>query len=164
MTTPKEERRLADGSPDHPDLPFKPPFAFLGAIVVGAVLDLKWPMHARPAEWMPLGVTLVLLGAALLVWAKRSFDAQRTPLEPWKATKAIVDAGPFAYSRNPVYIAFGIIQLGIGIWSDVAAVALLVPVPMVLIDRLVVTREETYLRKKFGAVYEDYCSRVRRWV
>lgn len=160
----REERTLPDGTPDHPDLPYKPPLAFLAAIVVGVGVHHWWPMHARPAGWFPAGVSLVALGAALLVWAKITFDSRRTPLEPWKATQAIVDHGPFARSRNPVYLAFALIQMGIGIWTDKLAVVALVVVPMLMTATLVVPREERYLRRKFGAEYERYCSRVRRWL
>ncbi|MBK7908067.1 MAG: isoprenylcysteine carboxylmethyltransferase family protein [Gemmatimonadetes bacterium] len=159
----KPPRLLPDGSPDHPDLPYKPPLAYLAAMLAGIMLHRAWPTHARPAGWYPVGVTLVAIGAALLVWAKVVFDRQRTPLEPWKATKAIVDEGPFARSRNPVYIGFAIIQVGLGVWTDKLAVVLLVVVPVLMTAALVVPREEAYLRRKFGAVYEDYCSRVRRW-
>lgn len=149
--------------PDHPDLPYKPPLAYLAAIAVGVGVHHWWPMSARPAGWMPVGVTLVLLGAALLAWAQVVFRAKRTPLEPWKATRAIVDNGPFAWSRNPVYIGFAIIQVGVGVWSDKLAVVVLVLVPIVATAVLIVPREEIYLRRKFGAEYEDYCARVRRW-
>lgn len=159
----REPRLLPDGTPDHPDLPYKPPLAFLAALLLGVVVHRSWPRSARPDGWLPLGVTIVLLGVALLVWAKVAFDAKHTPLEPWKATKAIVDDGPFAYSRNPVYIGFGIIQVGIGVWSDRLAIVLLTAVPMLLTALVIVPREERYLQRKFGDEYRAYCSRVRRW-
>lgn len=159
----KPPRLLPDGTPDHPDLPYKPPLAYLAAIALGVGLHRWWPLPARPDGWLPAGVTLVALGAALLVWAKVVFDRHRTPLEPWKSTTAIVDEGPFAHARNPVYIGFALIQVGIGVWIDALAVVLLVIVPALMTARLVVPREEAYLRRKFGAVYEDYCSRVPRW-
>ena len=155
---------VVSGQPDHPDLPYKPPLAYLAAIAVGAGMHHLWPMHARSDEWFLVGVALVALGAAVIVWAQVAFRAKRTPLEPWKATRAIVDGGPFAWSRNPVYIGFAIIQVGIGIWSDKLAVVVLVLVPVLLTSLVIVPREEAYLRRKFGAEYEDYCSRVRRWV
>lgn len=157
------ERRLPDGTLDNPDLPFKPPLPFVAAIVVGVGLHHWWPMASRPVGWAPLGVTIVLLGAALVLWSLAAFRAKRTPLEPWKSSKAIVSDGPFAWSRNPVYIGLAIIQVGIGVWSDRLAVIALVVVPALLIASMVVPREEAYLRRKFGQVYEDYCSRVRRW-
>lgn len=158
------ERRLPDGTLDNPDLPFKPPLPFVGAVVVGFGLHHWWPMASRPVGWAPLGIALVALAGALLVWCMLVFRARHTPLEPWKSTKAIVDDGPFAFSRNPVYIGLAVIQVGIGVWSDRLAVVLLVVVPVLMIALMVVPREEAYLRRKFGAEYEDYCSRVRRWV
>lgn len=157
-------QQAVDGRPDHPDLPYKPPLAYLAAIAVGVLVHRYWPMHARPGSWFPVGVTIVALGVALLVWAKVTFDAKHTPLEPWKATRAIVDGGPFAYSRNPVYIGFALIQVGIGVWTDKLAVVALTIVPVLLTALVIVPREESYLRRKFGAVYEDYCGRVRRWL
>lgn len=152
------------GAPDHPDLPYKPPLAYIAAILVGVAID-RWWWHtpARPAGWHPVGVTLVALGAALLLWAKAHFDRARTPLEPWKATKAIVDTGPFARSRNPVYVAFAVIQVGIGVWHGALAVVLMTFLPVLMTAALIVPREEAYLRRKFGAVYEDYRARVGRW-
>ncbi len=164
MSQVREAVRVGPDHPDHPDLPYKPPLAYLAAMVVGAGVHHWWPMAARPATWMPVGAVLVVLGAALLAWAQISFRAKRTPLEPWKATKAIVSDGPFAWSRNPVYIGFAIIQVGIGVVSDKFAVVALVLVPIVATAVLIVPREEAYLRRKFGAEYEDYCARVRRWV
>jgi protein-S-isoprenylcysteine O-methyltransferase Ste14 len=158
------ERRLPDGTLDNPDLPFKPPLPFAAAVVVGLGLHHWWPMPSRPAGWAPLGIAVVVLAGALLVWCVLVFRAQRTPLEPWKATKVIVDDGPFAYSRNPVYLGFILLQVGIGLWSDRLAVVALVVVPTLMIARMVVPREEVYLRRKFGQVYGDYCTRVGRWL
>jgi protein-S-isoprenylcysteine O-methyltransferase Ste14 len=156
-------RLLPDGTPDHPDLPYKPPLAFVAALLLGVLVHRWWPRSARPEGWMPLGVTVILLGAAILAWAKVVFDRQHTPLEPWKSTVAIVDDGPFAYSRNPVYIAFAAIQVGVGLWSDRLAVVLLTVVPVALTAALIVPREERYLRRKFGGAYDAYCARVGRW-
>lgn len=150
--------------PDHPDLPFKPPLPFLAAIVGGVGLHHLRPIRVRPVGWAPLGIVLILLAGLVLTWAMRAFRRKRTPLEPWKATRAIVDDGPFAFSRNPVYIAFAMIEVGFGVWSDKLAVVALVMVPLAMVATMVVPREEAYLRRKFGAEYLDYCSRVRRWV
>ncbi len=151
-------------TPDHPDLPYKPPLAYLLAILVGVLLHRWWPLPSRPEALLPVGVTSVAIAAATLIWAQVSFRAKRTPLEPWKATRAIVDSGPFAYSRNPVYLAFALTQVGIGLWADRLWIVALVALPVLATATVVVPREERYLRRKFGAEYEDYCARVRRWL
>lgn len=150
--------------PDHPDLPYKPPLAFVLAIVGGLALDPLYRLTARPPGWAPVGVTLVLLGAALLFWAFREFRARRTAIEPWKPTTAIIESGPFAYSRNPVYIAFALITLGIGAWVDRGFIALLTVPAVLATDRWIIPREERYLTRKFGDRYVSYRRRVRRWL
>lgn len=150
--------------PDHPDLPYKPPLAFVLAMTAGFGVHELAPMQARPAGWAPLGVTLVALATALLGWSLSEFRSAHTPLEPWKPTRAIVSSGPFAFSRNPVYVAFGLVQLGVGLWTDRLAVVVLVIPAWLATAWWIVPREERYLERKFGAVYRDYVSRVRRWL
>ncbi len=51
-------------------------------------------------------------------------------------------------------------SLAIGSWWPLIAL----PVIVVVIERLVIAREEAYLRTRFGAAYEEFCRRTRRWV
>lgn len=150
--------------PDHPDLPYKPPLAFLLAIVGGIALDLLHRLPSRPPGWAPLGMLLVALGIALLLWALREFRAHHTAIEPWKPTTAIIARGPFAFSRNPVYVAFALITIGIGAWVDRGSVVLLAIAALIATDRFIVPREEAYLTRKFGEAYLGYRRRVRRWL
>ncbi len=150
--------------PDHPDLPYKPPMAFALAIVAGLGLDAIHRLPARPAGWAPVGVTLVLLGIALLLWAFRAFRAHGTSIEPWRPTTDIITDGPFAYTRNPVYIAFALVTIGIGAWTDRGYVVLLTVPAFLATDRWIVPREEAYLTRKFGDGYRAYLARVRRWL
>ena len=150
--------------PDHPDLPVKPPLVFLVSIVIGVGTHHLAPMRAGPAGRASVGVAIVALAVALLVWAALSFRSRRTPLEPWKPTTAIVDFGPFAFSRNPVYLAFALIQVGFGLWTDRLAVVAMVVPALLATNAWIVPREEAYLERKFGAEYVGYRRRVRRWL
>jgi protein-S-isoprenylcysteine O-methyltransferase Ste14 len=70
----------------------------------------------------------------------------------------------FRFTRNPIYIGMFLGQTGLGIGFDsLWVLAMLVPFCLV-IRYGVVAREEAYLERKFGAVYLDYKSRVRRWL
>ncbi len=170
MTSPRSSRsslpeiKRDEFRPDHPELPWKPPLAFLLAMAIGAVSHQFVPIRARPEGWAPLGVTLVAMSGALLAWAMVEFRAHHTPLEPWKSTRTIVDSGPFAFSRNPVYIAFALLQLGIGFWADRNAIVLLTVPAWLATARFIVPREEAYLERKFGETYLAYKRRVRRWL
>lgn len=160
----REERRLPDGSLDHPNLPIKPPFVFLIAIGIGAVGHWLVPRTIRPEgmAWIGQGVLLVaMLGIAWSVWTFRHYQ---TAVEPWKATKVIIDHGLYALSRNPIYLGFALAQVGVALWANQLAILIMVFPAVVFTDWVIIRREEAYLTKKFGAPYEAYCAQVRRWL
>jgi protein-S-isoprenylcysteine O-methyltransferase Ste14 len=87
-----------------------------------------------------------------------------TPAEPWKESTALATEGPYRLSRNPIYLGYAVAYAGIAVAMDsLIALTLLIPC-MVVIDRFVVLREEQYLSRKFGAAYDAYRSKVRRWL
>ena len=160
----REERRLPDGSLDHPNLPIKPPFVFLISIGIGAVGHWLVPRTIRPEgmAWIGQGVLLVaMLGIAWSVW---TFRHHQTAVEPWMATKVIIDHGLYALSRNPIYLGFALAQVGVALWANQLAILIMVFPAVVFTDRVIIRREEAYLTKKFGAPYEAYCAQVRRWL
>ena len=79
-------------------------------------------------------------------------------------TTAIVEAGPYRFTRNPIYLGMflGLVGLAIG-FDSLWLLATLVPFALV-IRYGVVAREEAYLERKFGDAYRHYRTRVRRWL
>src|SRR5262245_6428925 len=79
----------------------RPPIVFLGAIVLGIVLNLKWPLaFVSPMLW-PLGAVLVLGAVSLFLLSFREFRAAGTSVQERKPTTTIVRTGPYRFSRNP---------------------------------------------------------------
>lgn len=150
--------------PDHPDLPVKPPMVWLLALVVGWWLHrfLPWPARGDGIAWV--GLVVIAVGVLLALWALLTLRAAQTPVEPWKATRAIVDRGPYAFTRNPIYLAFAFVVLGVGLWTNRLAVVAMVVPAFIITDRVIVLREERYLTRKFGEAYLAYRQRVRRWI
>jgi protein-S-isoprenylcysteine O-methyltransferase Ste14 len=67
-------------------------------------------------------------------------------------------------SRNPIYLAFTLLQFGIDLWSKSAwVIGLLVPA-LVLVSSGTIAREQRYLEEKFGDEYRRYQADVRRWL
>ncbi len=76
----------------------------------------------------------------------------------------VVSDGPFRYSRNPMYVALMLIQIGVMLTSGMGW-ALILPVPTFLVlHYLIIVPEEHYLQATFGETYTDYQHRVRRWL
>jgi protein-S-isoprenylcysteine O-methyltransferase Ste14 len=75
-----------------------------------------------------------------------------------------VTTGPYAISRNPIYLAWAIFQLGLGIWlQNLWIVVLLIPAIFV-VNMLGIIPEEQVLLERFGQSYQEYRDRVRRWL
>jgi protein-S-isoprenylcysteine O-methyltransferase Ste14 len=76
-------------------------------------------------------------------------------------TVTIVRSGPFRYSRNPIYLAFGLLHLGLALaYGSAWLLVTLVPA-VLLINLVVIRRKKRYLEGRFGASYK---ASVRRWI
>jgi protein-S-isoprenylcysteine O-methyltransferase Ste14 len=142
-----------------------PPLIYLAGLVAGIVLDALLPEGSLPwpIRWI-LGGVLAFAGIALLASFNTAFTRKGTAVEPWKPTTAIVTTGPYRITRNPAYLGMALLYVGITLLADVPWALLVLPIVVVVIDRMVIAREERYLERKFGREYLDYKETVRRWV
>jgi protein-S-isoprenylcysteine O-methyltransferase Ste14 len=143
----------------------RPPLVVLASVLSGAVLNVAWPLpFVAPALRLPVGCLLVAMAAALFSYSIRQFRKAGTPVPGNKPTTAIVRTGPYRFSRNPIYVAFFALHLGLAIWvNSVWLVATLVAT-VAIIAGVVVPREERYLTERFGTEYLEYKASVRRWL
>jgi len=143
----------------------RPPFIYLGAIVLGLLLHLAWPARlVSRAMGGPLAGTALLIAVALFFWAVRTLRSAGTPVPGNLPTTTIVRTGPYRYSRNPIYLAFSLLQLGIALWvNSLWLVVTLVPA-VALMSFVVIPREERYLQSRFPSDYLPYKASVRRWL
>jgi protein-S-isoprenylcysteine O-methyltransferase Ste14 len=133
----------------------------VGVGITGGVGD---PV-ALPAETSrAVGAALIVVLAGWNSWALRLMGRHRTALLPGGSTTTILDRGPFRVSRNPLYLGLIALDLGLALlWPSFWAVALL-PAGVAALWWGSVLPEERYLSEKFGAEYEAYRARVRRWL
>ena len=83
--------------------------------------------------------------------------------DPRKPTARLVTAGPYRFSRNPIYAGGTIGLLGLALLLDTAT-GFAVAVALALVARKLTLAEERYLEAKFGDEWRTYRSRVRRWI
>ena len=97
----------------------RPPVVYLGAIVLGLIVHVLWPRHIVPHSLgAPVGALLTLAAVVLFIYAVRTFRAACTPVPGNRPTTTIVLAGPYRFSRNPIYLAFSVFQLGLALWVN----------------------------------------------
>jgi protein-S-isoprenylcysteine O-methyltransferase Ste14 len=142
-----------------------PPVAVGGPLVLGILLSW-WvgdPLGASPVT-AGLGWPLVAAFVVWNGWALVTIAKHRTALLPGGVTTVVIDNGPFAWSRNPLYL--GLLVGSAGVALVVASMWALVALPLewALLRWGAVVPEEQYLASKFGATYTDYTGRVRRWL
>lgn len=155
-----------------PDLPppavkFPPPLLYLGMILLGLFLDYALQLPEMPLSdrlHYTLGALLVLLGIAVNIPAVLKFRANDENVIPWTGSETIIVSGVYRFTRNPMHLGMSLISLGIAIWAGSYAMVGTVLLASVIIDRLVIVREEYYLEKRFGQSYADYKRQVRRWI
>jgi protein-S-isoprenylcysteine O-methyltransferase Ste14 len=144
----------------------RPPLAWGLAVIAGLALDWLVPLPflpaGLPAAW--LGALMFVLALALFAWAIVTMTRAGSNGPTNRPTTAIVENGPYRFTRNPIYLGMFLGLLGLAIAFDNLWL-LITLVPFALVIRYgVVAREEAYLERKFGDVYRGYRSRVRRWL
>jgi len=143
----------------------RPPVVYLSAIALGLLLHLVWPLRLAPAAvGVPLGTIAALVAVALFLYAVRTLRSADTPVPGNRPTTTIVRTGPFRFSRNPIYLSFSLLLLGVAFlvnsWWLLATLA----VAVALMSFVVIPREERYLERRFPSEYLPYKASVRRWL
>ncbi|WP_051979798.1 methyltransferase family protein [Edaphobacter aggregans] len=143
----------------------RPPLVYGVSIVMGLLVHFGWPRPFLPRILAaPLGSFLVVAAVVVFSYSVRKFRAAGTPLPGNKPTTIIVRTGPYRFSRNPIYLAFTIFQLGIASWVNSVWLIATLMAAVALMASVVIPREERYLERRFGADYLDYKRSVRRWL
>ena len=107
---------------------------------------------------------VAVLAIALFVSAVRTLRAAGTPVPGDRPTTTIVRAGPYRFSRNPIYLAFSLFHLGLALWTNSLGLLMTLIPAFALMALVVVPREERYLEARFPTEYSSYRAGVRRWL
>jgi protein-S-isoprenylcysteine O-methyltransferase Ste14 len=96
-------------------------------------------------------------------WSLVLFGRHETGLLPGETTNAMIEEGPYRLSRNPLYVGLLALYLGLGLLAPTLWGLVLFPVAVVFVLWGAIRPEEQFLHERFGAQYDDYTRRVRRW-
>ncbi len=158
---------MTDKSKDSPNINknIHPPFVALFYIVVAMVLQRFVPIPLEvPAAGRYVGLGMTFIGFLLGVGAFIEFRKARTTLDPHGSVRALVTGGIYRFTRNPIYLGFLLMVIGLPLNSGIYWGIVAAPFFGTTMSRLVIEKEEAYLEKKFKEQYAGYRSRVRRWL
>lgn len=155
-------------SSETPGVIAPPPLIALAAVVLGLALD--WLLPANPLRVvlglpgrLALGGFLMASGLGLAIVAERAFHRIGTNVAPWKPALGLAAIGPYAHTRNPMYLGLALFVAGLGIaLGSLWVLAMLVPAALVM-HYGVVRREERYLEQRFGDDYRRFKVAVPRY-
>ena len=145
------------------------PPPMVGALVA---LAMGWLARASAPPALPvavrlgLAVALALIGLAFLAPAAAAFHRAHTTVNPLKpgAASALVVAGVYRFTRNPMYVGFAALLLAWAAWLAVPATLLGPAFFVAYLTRFQILPEERALRDRFGDSFDAYCRQVRRWL
>ncbi len=150
---------------DNPGVWFPPPLWYALAVLIGVLLDRRWPWPIAAGPLAPIaGVFFVVGWMALSFPSIDRFRRSNTSIVPIRAAAALVLSGPYLYTRNPMYVSLALLTIACGLFlATWWPIVLLVPA-LAIVQQFVILPEERYLRRRFGTDYEAYTRRVRRWL
>jgi protein-S-isoprenylcysteine O-methyltransferase Ste14 len=140
---------------------FPVPEPFIVALLIAGLLQLIIPIHLLPPStvWFPAGLIMLIMGAAVTTWAV--FVAGDNNMEH---PTSLTTSGPYAFSRNPMYLSWAIITLGLALLWNSLWLAIAMLGALIFVQVYTIPAEERALQCKFGVEYETYRKCVRRWL
>lgn len=144
---------------------------FFAAIGLQLLVPFSLPLGLLAQTIIPgdialflLGVALFVVGAAIIMKARRELARHGQPTDPGLATSKIVTTGVFSISRNPVYLGGVCVIAGFALALNLPWVLVLLPAAVVACHYVLIAPEERYLAAKFGDEYARYAASVHRWI
>jgi protein-S-isoprenylcysteine O-methyltransferase Ste14 len=161
---PEKDLELSRG----PRVYVPPPFFYVALFMLAKFLQAKFPIEAPPFGTFAARLAgIAFIAASVLFFLFRSlrqFFASGNTVVTILPAKSLQTTGVYAFTRNPMYLGLALVYLGAaglaGSWWTI----ILFPVLILIIQGYVIRREERYLAREFGAEYEAYRRRVRRWI
>ena len=142
-----------------------PIWAFI-YLIIAVVLSVLYGWRSLvDLRIVPLGLALIAAGALSMFWAAYVFRAAGTELNPTSPTnKQLVVTGPFRVTRNPMYLGIILVSLGIAFWVGSLPMFAVPLLAFATANCVHIPFEEAKMRRQFGAAFDLYTSKVRRWI
>ena len=163
------KNRIQTSPVEHSNVIVFPPVIPITGFLLGVAIEQLLPLASRipdPARGVVRGVGSIVfcMGAAGFAWMVAAMKRAGTPIHNTSTPTALVENGPFRYTRNPMYLFGSVAYAGLALlllqpWS-----LAMLPLVFATTHYGVVLREEAFLERHFGAAYEQYRTRVRRWL
>jgi protein-S-isoprenylcysteine O-methyltransferase Ste14 len=147
-------------------LKLPPPIWMFIALALCGVASALYPWKAlADLTWRWPGIALTIAAFAFALWWRMTFFFAKTEINPTSSSnRVLVTTGPFAFTRNPMYLGLVLFSVGIALWAG-SLPMFLVPVFMFwLCNTIHIPFEEAKMQRQFPDAFAAYTVRVRRWI
>jgi protein-S-isoprenylcysteine O-methyltransferase Ste14 len=145
--------------------PVLPPTYLWASILIMIALHFAIPgPRIVRFPWSLFGIVPFVIGGALNLIADQAFKRHQTTVKPFEESSVLITTGVFRLSRNPMYVGFVLIVLGIALFMGTLMPYLVVVALPILLNALFIRSEEAMLERSFGEAWREYRRRVRRWI
>ena len=135
------------------------------AILAMVAIHFLYPlMMLIPLVWNLLGIIPLVLGVILNLIADSAFHRVNTTVKPFQESSILVTDGVFRISRNPMYLGFVLILIGIAVLLRSLTPYVVILAFVILIQSMFITVEERMLAEKFEEKWREYAQHTRRWI
>lgn len=146
-------------------LRFNPPFYFVAAIVMMAVLHEFLPIDIIiNYPWVITGLFFLLVGGILNIVADQTFKQHKTTVKPKGKTEKLVTKGIYKKRRHPMYLGLTLMLLGFALLLGTLTPLIVVVAFAIFMDVVYIRFEEKKLESTFGEEWSEYHKRTRRWI
>ncbi len=128
-----------------------------GVPLIG-ILDFQSLGYSHWSRFL-IGGIAILIGLGIDIWGTMTLTAQQSLGEKGK----IITEGPYRYTRNPQYVGFILLYVGI-VLVIYSIFALVTGAFVILLFFIIPFSEEPWLRQQYGTPYEEYCKTVPRFI
>lgn len=144
------------------------PWVFVLAYLFGVGLQFLFQSNQVSDEARRLslicGIILFAVGGVFAGWSLFIFHKAHTTTTPGEKSSSLITRGPYKFGRNPMYVSLTLAYLGeAGMLAQIWPLFIL-PFCLAYINWIVIPLEEARLKEVFAQKYEEYCSKVRRWL
>lgn len=145
-----------------------PPFLYLGGFGIGWLIEQILPIsivsgNLKSVEAV-IGWILVVTGLMIMITGLYKFKKAHTKITPNLRATQLITTGPYRFSRNPLYTGWAVTYIGVILVMNILWCFFTLAVVLVIFNKVIIPREEEYLRNEFGESYLLYCKQVRRWL
>lgn len=142
-----------------------PPTYFIILLLLSIGLHFVFPIKKIIfPPYTYFGFALIIFGGVINIWTDFLLKKKRTTVKPYENPTCLITSGPFRISRNPQYLGFTAILLGVAINHGTIITFISPIVFIVLIELLFIPFEEKNLERIFGKEYIEYKNKVRQWL